>query len=110
VAEAEAVAFESVVGEVVDSGVSFGWDGSAASSVLFFFSLILFADSLFWRLRLSSFVSTASMEADEFVAVAAVDGATADGGDESVASVMGLLERLAMIKINRVEYLIVTIA
>ena len=48
------------------------------------------------------------MEADEFVAGAAVDGATADGSDESVASVMGLLERLAMIKINRVEYLIVT--
>ena len=49
------------------------------------------------------------MEVEEFVAVAAVDGSTADGGDESVASVMGLLERIAMMVINRVEYLIVQI-
>ena len=98
---------------MVESVASFGSDGSTAgsfASALFFFSLLFFAASLCLRLRRSSFVSTASMEADEFVAVAAVDGSTADGGDESVASVMGLFERLAMIKINRVEYLIVTIA
>jgi hypothetical protein len=67
---------------------------------LFFFSRVLFADSLLCRLQRSSFVSTAAMEADEFVAVAAVDGATADGGDEWVASVMSLLERMAIMVIN----------
>jgi hypothetical protein len=90
---------------------SVGSDGSAAGMVALaalFFSLILFADSLFWRLRWSSFVSTAAMEADEFVVVAAVDGATADGGDESIASVTDLLERMAMTLIKRVMYFIVT--
>ena len=52
--------------------------------------------------RSSCVVSTAAMEADEFVAVAAVDGATADGGDKSVASVTDLLERMAMMVINEI--------
>jgi hypothetical protein len=50
--------------------------------------------------RSSCVVSTAAMEADKFVAVAAVVGATADGSNELVALVTDLLERMAMMVIN----------
>jgi hypothetical protein len=54
-----------------------------------------------------SFVSTAVMEGDKFVAFAAVDRATADGGNVSVASVTDLLKRMAMMMINGIYNLIV---
>ena len=87
-AEAEAVAFESVVGEVVDSGVSFGWDGSAASSVAWarLFSRLFRSASRRFRAFLSLSVSAATDgEAFESVVGWMVESVASIGLDGSTA-------------------------